>query len=136
MEVVDRIARKFENAALAVPKPELRLQDGSDVGLITIGSCDGAVREAVDRLRERGYHVDLMRIKAFPFGPEVREFLLRNGTTFVIEQNRDAQLRSLLAIETGAPRDTMIPILDYSGLPLTATNVVATVAQFLAGLPL
>ncbi len=134
-EVVDRIARKFEHAALAVPKPVLHLQDGSDVGVVTIGSCDGAVREAVDRLREQGIHVDLMRITAFPFGPEVREFLLRNGTTFVVEQNRDAQLRSLLAIETGAPRDTMIPILDYSGLPLTATNVVATVSQFLAEVP-
>ena len=134
-EVVDRIARKFETAALTVPKADILLQDGADVGVVTIGSCDGAVREAVDRLREQGIHVDLMRIKAFPFGPEVREFLLRNGTTFVVEANRDAQLRSLLAIETGAPRDTMIPILDYSGLPLTATHLVASVAEFLAGAP-
>jgi 2-oxoglutarate ferredoxin oxidoreductase subunit alpha len=135
-EVVDRIARKFEHAAREVPKPVLHLQDGADVGVVTVGSCDGAVREAVDRLREEGIHVDLMRIRAFPFGPEVREFLGRHGTTFVVEQNRDAQLRSLLAIETGAPRDTMIPILDYSGLPLTATHVVATVSGFLAGAPL
>ena len=134
-EVVDRIARKFETAALAVPKADIRLQDGSDVGVVTVGSCDGAVREAVDRLKEQGIHVDLMRIKAFPFGPEVREFLLRNGTTFVVEANRDAQLRSLLAIETGAARDTMIPILDYSGLPMTATHLVTAVAEFLAGAP-
>ena len=135
MEVVDRIARKFENAALAVPKPDLRLQDSSETGVVTIGSCDAAVREAVDRLREQGIHVDFMRIKAFPFGPEVREFLLRHANTFVIEQNRDAQLRALLAIETGIPRDLMIPVLDYSGMPLTCTALVAAVTKYLAEVP-
>jgi len=134
-EVVDRIARKFENAALAVPKPDLRLQDGSETGVVTIGSCDAAVREAVDRLREQGIHVDFMRIKAFPFGPEVREFLSRHAHTFVIEQNRDAQLRALLAIETGIPRDLMIPVLDYSGMPLTCTALVAAVTKYLAEVP-
>ncbi|MEK7241036.1 MAG: 2-oxoacid:acceptor oxidoreductase subunit alpha [Gemmatimonadota bacterium] len=134
-EVVDRLARKFENAALAVPKPDLRLQDGSETGVITIGSCDAAVREAVDRLREQGVHVDFMRIKAFPFGPEVRDFLVRHANTFVIEQNRDAQLRALLAIETGIPRDLMIPVLDYSGMPLTCTALVAAVTKYLAEVP-
>lgn len=134
-EVVDRLARKFETAALAVPKPDLRLQDGSETGVVTIGSCDAAVREAVDRLREQGIHVDFMRIKAFPFGPEVRDFLLRHANTFVIEQNRDAQLRALLAIETGVPRDLMIPVLDYSGMPLTCTALVAAVTKYLAEVP-
>ncbi len=134
-EVVDRIARKFEYAALAVPKAELRLQDGSETGVITIGSCDAAVREAVDRLREQGIHVDFMRIKAFPFGPEVRDFLVRHANTFVIEQNRDAQLRALLAIETGIPRDLMIPVLDYSGMPLTCTALVAAVTKYLTEVP-
>ena len=134
-EVVDRLARKFENAALAVPKPDLRLQDGSETGVVTIGSCDAAVREAVDRLREQGIHVDFMRIKAFPFGPEVRDFLMRHAHTFVIEQNRDAQLRALLAIETGIPRDLMIPVLDYSGMPLTCTALVAAVTKYLAEVP-
>jgi 2-oxoglutarate ferredoxin oxidoreductase subunit alpha len=134
-EVVDRIARKFETAAMTVPKPDLRLQDGSETGVVTIGSCDAAVREAVDRLREQGVHVDFMRIKAFPFGPEVREFLIRHAHTFVIEQNRDAQLRALLAIETGIPRDVMIPVLDYSGMPLTCTALVAAVTKYLAEVP-
>jgi len=135
MEVVDRIARKFETAALAVPKPDLRLQDGSETGVVTIGSCDAAVREAVDRLREQGIHVDFMRIRAFPFGPEVHDFLVRHAHTFVIEQNRDAQLRALLAIETGIPRDLMIPVLDYSGMPLTCTALVTAVTKYLAEVP-
>jgi 2-oxoglutarate ferredoxin oxidoreductase subunit alpha len=134
-DVVDRIARKFENAAHALPKPDIRLQAGADVGLVTIGACDAAVREAVDRLKDQGIHADFMRIKSFPFGPEVREFLGKHATTFVIEQNRDAQLRALLAIETGVPRDAMIPVLDYSGMPLTCKTVVTAVNKHLAGVP-
>ncbi len=132
-EVVDRLARKSATAALAVPSPAFDRQDGADIGVVTLGGCDGAVREAIDRLREQGHRVDLMRIKAFPFAPAVREFLDQHATTFVVEQNRDAQLRAMLAIETGAPRDSMMPILDYSGLPLTATRVVAAVASHLSG---
>jgi 2-oxoglutarate ferredoxin oxidoreductase subunit alpha len=135
LEVVNRLVLKFETAALTVPKPDMRLQDGSETGVVTIGSCDAAVREAVDRLREQGVHVDFMRIKSFPFGPEVRDFLARHANTFVIEQNRDAQLRALLAIETGIPRDLMIPVLDYSGMPLTCTALVAAVTKYLAEVP-
>jgi 2-oxoglutarate ferredoxin oxidoreductase subunit alpha len=69
-----------------------------------------------------------MRIKAFPFGPQVKAFLDAHPRIFVVEQNRDAQLRTLLTAETGFPRDAMIPVLDYGGLPLTARVVVDAVA--------
>ena len=70
-----------------------------------------------------------MRIRSFPFGAEVKEFFDRHEKNFVIEQNRDAQLRSLLAIELGIPRDDMISVLDYGGMPLTAKVVVDAVTS-------
>jgi 2-oxoglutarate ferredoxin oxidoreductase subunit alpha len=90
------------------------------------------VREAADKLRAKGISVDVMRIRAFPFGEEVKAFFDAHERNFVIEQNRDAQLRSLLAIELGIPRDAMTPILDYSGMPLTAKVVVDAVSSHVA----
>jgi 2-oxoglutarate/2-oxoacid ferredoxin oxidoreductase subunit alpha len=132
-EVVDRLARKFAGAADVVPAPEFLRQEWADVGIVSLGGCDAAVREAVDQLRERGIIADYMRIRAFPFGAAVKEFIERYGTVFVVEQNRDAQLRSLLAIETGVSRDDMIAILDYGGMPLTAPVVTTAVANHLTG---
>jgi 2-oxoglutarate ferredoxin oxidoreductase subunit alpha len=134
-ELVDRLKRKFEHAAAAMPEPAFVRQAGSEVALVTIGGCDAAVREAADALRANGIHVDVMRIRGFPFGAEVREFLGRHEHTFVVEQNRDAQLRSLICIELGFARDMMIPILDYGGLPLTSSVVVDAVTSHLAGVP-
>ena len=75
-------------------------------------------------MRGEGRSVDYMRVRAFPFSPSVREFLESHDRCYVIEQNRDGQLRSLLAIETGIARDRMTSVLDYGGLPLTAERVV------------
>jgi 2-oxoglutarate ferredoxin oxidoreductase subunit alpha len=133
-DVMDRIARKIANAAKAVPAPEIRSQDGADVGIVSIGGCHAAVLEATDRLREQGIAVDYMRIRGFPFDEPVTAFLDAHPTNFVVEQNRDAQLRSLLAIETGVARDRMIPVLDYAGLPLTSRVVIAGVTNHLAGI--
>jgi 2-oxoglutarate ferredoxin oxidoreductase subunit alpha len=132
-DVVDRIRRKFETAARALPAPAYQRQDGADIGIVLVGSPDAAVREAVDRLREQGWLADVMRIRAFPFAPEVTEFLGRYQTVFVVEQNRDAQLRALLAIETGTPRDHMVPVLDYAGQPLTAGALVSAMTTHLQG---
>lgn len=134
-ELVDRLKRKFEHAATVMPKPVFTLQPGAEVGLVTIGGCDAAVREAADRLRDQGVTVDVMRIRAFPFGSEVREFFDAHDRNFVIEQNRDAQLRALLAVELGIPRDSMTSILDYGGMPLTAKVVVDGVLRHLAQVP-
>jgi 2-oxoglutarate ferredoxin oxidoreductase subunit alpha len=132
-EVVDRLARKFQTAAGEVPAPDFhRVPGGAEVGIVSLGGCHAAVMEAVDRLRDRGIMVDYMRIRAFPFDTPVREFLDAHSTNFVVEQNRDAQLRSLLAIETGMPRDEMIPVLDYGGLPLTAHAVVEAIGSHLS----
>ncbi len=132
-EVVDRIARKIAGAAAAVPAPEIRRQAGAEIGLVSIGGCHAAMLEAVDRLKAQGMAADYMRIRGFPFDTPVADFLNEHDLVFVVEQNRDAQLRSMLTIETGVPRDHMIPILDYGGLPLTAQRVVTAVTAHLQG---
>ncbi len=134
-EVVDRLKRKIDAAAGAVPAPVIDCQDGATIGLVTVGGCDAAVREAVDTLRSRGFGVDLMRIRGFPFCAEIPAFLETHEQVMVIEQNRDAQLRSLLAIELGIARDRMTPLLDYGGLPLTAAFVVEAVSRVAAEVP-
>ncbi len=134
-EVVDRLTRKFATAATVVPAPEFHLQPNAQVGIVSLGSCHAAVLEAIDRLRDDGIVADYMRIKAFPFNSSVREFIDAHDAVFVVEQNRDAQLRSLLAIETGVPRDNMTPVLDYGGMPLTANVVVTAIANHLAQVP-
>jgi 2-oxoglutarate ferredoxin oxidoreductase subunit alpha len=126
-ELVDRLKRKFAHAARLVPGPVFHRQAGADVGLVTLGGCDAAVREAADRLREQEIPVDVMRVRGFPFAEEVKEFIESHDHVFVIEQNRDGQLRALLAIELGIPLNDMTPILDYGGLPLAARVVVEAV---------
>ena len=133
-EVLDRLSRKFRAAAKLVP-PALVDGRGSPSAIVSFGSCDAPVREALAQLRRSGIAIDYLRVRAFPFGPEVEEFLGAHQTVFVVEQNRDAQLRSLLALETGVARDAMIPILDYGGLPLSARSVVAGVKRHLEGVP-
>jgi 2-oxoglutarate ferredoxin oxidoreductase subunit alpha len=132
-EVVDRLAKKLRTAEEAVPAPEIHQRPGrpASVGLVALGGTHAAMLEARDKLMADGIEVDYMRIRAFPFGAAVREFLEGHETLFIVEQNRDAQLRSLLAIETGMPRDRMTAVLDYGGLPLTADFVTGEVTRTL-----
>ena len=137
-DVVDRLDRKILGSVDRTPPPEFRLshwRNGGDqsgvgvapIGLVTVGGCRAAVLEAQAHLRSRGLESDVMRIKAFPFGPEVRDFLDAHERVFVVEQNRDAQLRSLLALETEFPLTDMTSILSYGGMPLAAREVVEAV---------
>lgn len=128
-EVVDRIARKVAGAADALPAPVADGDGGAEVGIVCIGSGDAAVREAAATLRAGGLAVDSLRVRGFPFPASVGDFVRAHRHCFVVEQNRDAQLRSLLALETGVARDAMTPVLDYGGLPLTAERVVRGVRE-------
>jgi 2-oxoglutarate ferredoxin oxidoreductase subunit alpha len=127
-EVMDRLLLKHKEAALYVPAPVIEKRAGAKVGMITIGGCDPAVREALDILEEMGRPMDYMRIKAFPFTAEVEAFLADHDYCYVVEQNRDAQLCSLLTLETPVPKDKIRPILVYSGFPLSAKNVLDAIA--------
>ncbi len=132
--VVDRIALKFTTAAGEVPRAAIeKAPGGSDIGIIAIGSTNGAIREAIDRLAKQGISCDYCRIRAFPFGADVIEFLESHEKVFVVEQNRDAQLRSMIGIETGTPFSKMISVLDYGGLPLVPRVVVDAVVAQMAG---
>lgn len=123
IEVMDRLKRKVDGAASALPAPVVD-GSGSSIGIITVGGCHRAVAEAAHRLRSSGTPVDYMRIRGFPFVPAVSEFVRAHERCYVVEQNRDGQLRSMIAMETGIARDDMRSILDYGGVPLSADVVV------------
>jgi len=125
--VLDRLARKFRRARTLVPPPVIEATGTSDIGLVAIGSSRGAVNEARDILAKRGIPIDYMRIKAFPFTKEVEGFLASHEKIFVVEQNRDAQLRSLLTLETDVPKTKLHSILHYNGLPMTSRGIVEAV---------
>ena len=132
-EVVDRLKHKHAAAAAYVPAPIIETRPGAQVGLITLGSCDLAVREAADLLAQAGIAADYLRVRGFPFAPAVADFVRAHPHTFVIEQNRDAQLRSMISIETGLPIESMRPVLAYGGFPLSADQVVGAVRAGLEG---
>ncbi len=127
-DVLDRLTAKHVTAANLVPKPVIRTKPDAKVGVISVGSCDGAVVEAQDRLHEAGTSIEYLRVKAFPFGDEVESFLQRHSEIFVVEQNRDAQLRSLLLLETSAKKDQLTSVLYYSGLPMSSDVIVDAIA--------
>jgi 2-oxoglutarate ferredoxin oxidoreductase subunit alpha len=123
-EVVDRLALKHKASAQYVPRPEIQHSNGSRIGIVSVGGCDPAVREAIDLLAGDGVHLNYMRIRAFPFANSVEAFLTEHDVCFIVEQNRDAQLRSLLTIETQVPKDRLRSVLVYGGFPLSARHVV------------
>ncbi|MBU6495200.1 MAG: 2-oxoacid:acceptor oxidoreductase subunit alpha [Acidobacteria bacterium] len=131
LQVVDRLRAKHAASADHVPAPIIETRPGARVGLVTMGSCDRAVREAIEMLAERGIECDYMRVRAFPFPSSVSDFVTSHDTCFVIEQNRDAQLKSLMAIELSLAPDSMISVLDYGGFPLSASTVVDAVTSHL-----
>jgi 2-oxoglutarate ferredoxin oxidoreductase subunit alpha len=131
VEVMERIARKIENAAEAVPQPVIERRQGAAAGIVALGSIDGAIREATDILEAGGIPVDYMRIRGFPFGREVEAFLAEHETIFVVEQNRDGQLRSLLLLETNVEKRKLESIRDFGGVPLSAETVVGGVRNAL-----
>jgi 2-oxoglutarate ferredoxin oxidoreductase subunit alpha len=128
-EVMDRLLLKHKEAAGFVPAPIVEKRKGARIGLITIGGCDAAVREAVDALGVQGVPMDYMRIRGFPFDQPVEDFINAHDFCYVIEQNRDAQLRALLVLETAAPKEKLRSILSYGGFPLSAGIVVEAVTN-------
>ena len=132
-DVVDRLLLKHKSAAKYVPAPEIHKRPGATFGVVTIGGCAPAVREALDILEARGIVADSMRVRGFPFDKAVEAFLLDHDFCFVIEQNRDAQLRSLIAIETAVPKDRLHSLLVYGGFPLSARHVIDGISKHLEG---
>lgn len=122
---MDRLAKKFETAKKRVPKPVIS-GHGSKVGLLFCGTTTEAIREAVHELEHKHrVKVDLCRVRAFPFTTEVEEFIEKHERTYVVEINRDGQLRMALSGELPRLAPKLRSILHYDGMPLTAATVVA-----------
>jgi len=130
-EVLDRLSRKFRTAAKLVPTAVADGR-GAAAAIVSLGSCDAPVREALATLRKSGVALDYLRVRGFPFGPEVDEFLASHQQIFVVEQNRDAQLRALLTLETSVEKGRLRSILHYDGLPMSASTVIDGVNRALA----
>ncbi len=131
---MERLLRKFETAKALVPKAIERKAPGKTrIGAIFFGSTSPAMAEASEVLDAQAAHVDTLRIRAFPFGPEVEQFLEEHDTVFVVEQNRDAQLRTMLMTELGAESAKLVPVLHYDGTPITARFIVKEIAARVTG---
>src|SRR6202035_2790179 len=128
--VLDRLLKKWGTAKKLVPRAIIDATAGSEVGIVSIGSCDGAIREAMDLLRARGVQVDYMRVRAFPFSEDVERFLAAHQVLFVVEQNRDAQLRALLTLETRVEKAKLRSLLHYNGLPISSSFIVEGVLAY------
>ena len=123
-EVMDRLKLKHQASAKYVPAPVIHNRPGARFGVLSSGGCDAAVREALDILEARGVPADYLRVRGFPFDKPVEEFLAAHEFTFVVEQNRDAQLKALLTLETPVPKEKLRSVLVYGGFPLSAHHVV------------
>lgn len=132
---MERLLRKFASAAKLVPAPLLRpAASKTDLGVIYFGSTSPAMQEALEVLQaEEGIQLDAMRLRAFPFADSVAQFLATHSRVFVVEQNRDAQMRSLLVNELGVSPEQLVPVLHYDGTPITARFIAKTIAQRVKG---
>ncbi|TVQ40658.1 MAG: 2-oxoacid:acceptor oxidoreductase subunit alpha [Wenzhouxiangella sp.] len=129
-QVVDRLKLKWETARSLVPAAiERKASSRTDIGVIAFGSSHGAVIEALDNLHAEGIELDYLRLRAIPFGAEVDQFIRQHRLVFILEQNRDAQMRGLLLLELGVDPDRLISILHYDGLPVPSDRIVDTIAE-------
>ncbi len=133
VENMQRLLRKHETAKTLLPKPVLTpAARPARFGAIYYGSTSPAMQEALDVLAERGVHINALRVRGFPFQDEIADFIARHPWVFVIEQNRDAQLKSLLVNEAKVNAAHLISILHYDGTPITARFIVEQVSKHAA----
>ncbi|MGB5489569.1 MAG: 2-oxoacid:acceptor oxidoreductase subunit alpha [Woeseiaceae bacterium] len=131
-EVVDRLLVKWETARTMVPDAEIRYSKFNKAAILTLGSGDGACKEALDRLESRKIGLNYCRVKAFPFTDAVRDFIEQHEVVYVVEQNRDAQLRMLLINDIDADQRKLVSLLHYDGMPINAGFVVDKVLEEIA----
>jgi 2-oxoglutarate ferredoxin oxidoreductase subunit alpha len=130
---MDRLMKKFETAKKLVPAPIRRdARQPTRFGAIYFGSTTPAMKEALEALEERGIHLDTLRVRGFPFADEVLRFVAEHDRVFLVEQNRDAQLRTLLINEGSIDPARVIAVLHYDGTPITARFITAAIAEKLS----
>ena len=125
---MERLLRKFRTAAGLVPQPVLRrAAAGTRLGVIYFGSTSPAMQEALEVLAAEGLQLDALRLRAFPFGDGVAEFIAKHDHVFVVEQNRDAQMRTLLLNELEIDPARLVKVLHYDGTPITARFITEAI---------
>lgn len=134
---MERLLRKFATAATLVPAPVLRPAPvKTELGVIYFGSTSPSMQEALEVLEaEEGIQLDALRLRAFPFADSVAQFLATHRRVFVVEQNRDAQMRSLLVNELGVSPEQLVAVLHYDGTPITARYIARAIAEKVKGKP-
>ena len=132
---MQRLLRKFETARSILPKPVVRKAGkATQLGVVCYGSTSPAMSEAFDTLEKDSLYFDVMRIRAFPFHDEVVDFIAEHDRIFVVEQNRDAQLRLLLINECNVDPAKLTPVLHYDGTPITARFIIQEISEDVAAL--
>ena len=127
---MDRLIRKWNTAKDLVPEPQLyQKSNNCEVGILFFGTSTYSAEEAMDQINHNGVIVDAIRIKSFPFNNTVEQFINEHKKVFVIEQNRDAQMKSLLMIELQIDPNKLISVLNYDGMPITAENILKQVSN-------
>jgi 2-oxoglutarate ferredoxin oxidoreductase subunit alpha len=129
---MDRLLKKWETSKSLVHKPELsQTQNKSDHAILYFGTSAYAVEEAMDELKEKEIEMDALRIRSFPFNQTVEDFIRAHKTVFVVEQNRDAQMKSLISIELQIDPNKLISVLNYDGMPITAQHISSEIFKSL-----
>ncbi|HEX7888523.1 MAG TPA: 2-oxoacid:acceptor oxidoreductase subunit alpha [Ramlibacter sp.] len=130
---MERLLRKFRTAAGLVPQPLVRRANvETPLGVLYFGSTSPAMQEALEVLAAEGIHLDAMRLRAYPFPDSVAEFIARHERVFVVEQNRDAQMRTLLINELEFGPDRLVKVLHYDGTPITARFITEAIGAHVA----
>lgn len=127
-----RLQTKWETAKKIMPEPHLYQEENrQEIGMLFFGTSTYSSEEAKDLLAEKGIHLDAIRIKAFPFGEATEAFIQSHKLVFVIEQNRDGQLRSLIINEIQTNPAKLAPVLNYDGMPITADDIASQITNYL-----
>ena len=135
-EVLSRLLKKYQTASELVPSPIFNQDKStSSIGIIYFGSTDCSMQETLDQLDEESLNVDAMRLRAFPFNLEVWEFIEDHDLLFIVEQNRDGQMRTLIMAEGGIIPDKLVSILCFDGQPITAAYIKNKINAHLSGVP-
>ncbi len=122
---MDRLIKKWNTAKKMMPPPQFYQEtNASKRGVLFFGTSTYAAEEAIDLLKNENILLDAMRVRAFPFGKSVEDFVDSHERIFVIEQNRDSQFRSLILIELGTDPEKLVSVLNYDGMPITADNIL------------
>ncbi|MBM9512857.1 2-oxoacid:acceptor oxidoreductase subunit alpha [Desulfogranum marinum] len=130
---MQRLLQKWETAKELVPVPEVMVGNApATAGMIYYGTSTDAALEAVDQLREQGITINTLRIKAFPFQQDVENFIRQHDLVYVVEQNRDGQMKTLLINELDVQPDQLVSVLHYDGMPITARIISSAITASIA----